>query len=88
MIALKTNTRFPKKAGSRPALEIRFHFVDGSKETFIQANAETANVILHRIDPFERKVQHPLSRGRSRGAQFPELHRLHGLSGATKQIQN
>jgi len=40
MIALATNTRSPKKAGSRPALEIRFHFVDGSKEIFIQANAK------------------------------------------------
>jgi len=45
MIALKTNTRSPKKAGRRPALEIRFHFVDGSKETFIQANTETAEGI-------------------------------------------
>src|SRR6266446_4063304 len=51
MIALGTNTRSPKKAGSRPALEIRCHFVDGSKEIFIQANPETAIVILRRINP-------------------------------------
>jgi len=34
----------------RPALEIRFQFVDGSKETFIQARAGAAEVILRRID--------------------------------------
>ena len=34
----------------RPALEIRIQFVDGSKETFIQAKAEAAELILHRLD--------------------------------------
>jgi hypothetical protein len=45
MIALTTNTRSPKKAGRRPALEIRFHFVDGPKQTFTEANPETVGGI-------------------------------------------
>ncbi|MEY2394171.1 MAG: hypothetical protein QOF94_516, partial [Acidobacteriaceae bacterium] len=45
MIAVETNTRSPRKTSSRPALEIRFHFVDGSSKTFIQPDAEAAEVI-------------------------------------------
>jgi hypothetical protein len=45
MTAIEINTRTPAKRGSHPALEIRFHFVDGSRETFTQPNAETAEVI-------------------------------------------
>ena len=45
MIAFETNTRSPGKTSSRPALEIRFQFVDGSSETFIQPDAEAAEAI-------------------------------------------
>ena len=37
--------------GSRPALEIRFQFVDGSEETFIQPDAERAENVLRGINP-------------------------------------
>src|SRR5258708_35814764 len=50
MIAIETNTRSPSKTSSRPALEIRFQFVDGSNETFIQPDAEAAEVIRQRIN--------------------------------------
>ncbi len=50
MIAIETNTRSPRKTSSRPALEIRFHFMDGSSETFIQPNAEAAEVIRQRAN--------------------------------------
>jgi hypothetical protein len=52
MIAIETNTRFPKKTSSRPALEIRFQFVDGSSETFIQHDAKRAEAIQQRLNPF------------------------------------
>src|SRR5882762_11329017 len=45
MNAVEPNTQSPEKRSSRPALEIRFQFVDGSGETFIQPNAEAAEVI-------------------------------------------
>jgi len=51
MIALKINTRSPKKGSSRPALEIHIHFADGSKETFVQPHAEMAESILQQINP-------------------------------------
>src|SRR5258707_14369766 len=50
MIAIQTNTRSSRKTNSRPALEIRFHFVDGSKETFIPANSEAAEAIRDRFN--------------------------------------
>ncbi len=50
MIAIETNTRSPSKTSSRPALEIRFQFVDGSSETFIQPDAEAAEVIRQRMN--------------------------------------
>src|SRR6266850_3506075 len=50
MIAIETNTRSPRKTSSRPALEIRFRFMDGSSETFIQPNAEAAEVIRQRAN--------------------------------------
>ena len=50
MNAIETNTRSPRKASSRPALEIRFQFVDGSSETFIQPDAGAAEVIRRRAD--------------------------------------
>src|SRR5882724_10107720 len=50
MNAIETNTPFSKREISRPALEIRFHFVDGSKQTFIQPKAEAAEFIRQRAD--------------------------------------
>jgi hypothetical protein len=50
MNVIEMNTLAPKRAGTRPALEIRFHFVDGSKETFIQTDAEAAEAIRHQIN--------------------------------------
>ena len=51
MITVETNTRAPAKwSSSGPALEIRFHFVDGSKETFIQPNPEVAEGIRNQIN--------------------------------------
>jgi len=50
MITVETNTRAPAKSSSRPALEIRFQFVDSSSETFIQPNAEAAEVIRQRAN--------------------------------------
>jgi len=50
MIALETNTRAPAKRSSRPALEIRLHFVDGSRDTFVQHDAEAAEMIRQRTN--------------------------------------
>jgi hypothetical protein len=50
MITIETNTRSSRKTSSHSTLEIRFHFVDGSKETFTQANAEAAEAIRRRAD--------------------------------------
>ena len=50
MIAIEADTRSPRKTNSRPSLEIRFHFVDGSNQTFIQPDAEAAEVIRQRAD--------------------------------------
>ena len=51
MIALEINARSPKRRSSRPALEIRIHLADGSKEIFVQADADIAEGILHQIIP-------------------------------------
>ena len=51
MIALEINTRSPKKRSSRPALEIRIHFADGSKEIFVQPDTEISEGILQQINP-------------------------------------
>jgi hypothetical protein len=50
MIALETNTRAPAKKSSRPALEIRLQFVDGSQDTFVQHDAEGAEMIRQRTN--------------------------------------
>ena len=50
MIAIETNTRSPESKSRRSALEIRFQFVDGSKETFIPANSEAAEALRDRIN--------------------------------------
>ena len=51
MIALEINARSPKKRSSRPALEIRIHLADGSKEIFVQPDAEISESILQQINP-------------------------------------
>jgi len=51
MIAFETNVGSPEVKGSRPALGIRFQFVDGSEETFIQPVAERAENVLRSINP-------------------------------------
>ena len=51
MIAPEINTCSPKNGSSRPALEIRIHFTDGSKEFFVQPNVEMAENILQQINP-------------------------------------
>jgi hypothetical protein len=52
MTLIETNIRSPKIAASRPALKIRFQFVDGSGETFVQPDAGKAKRILQQIVPF------------------------------------
>lgn len=51
MIALEINTRSPKRRSSRPALEIRIHLADGSKEIFVQDDVEIAESSLQQINP-------------------------------------
>jgi hypothetical protein len=51
MIAFEINTRSPKKVSISPALEIRIHFVDGSKEIFVQPDADISESILQQIIP-------------------------------------
>lgn len=51
MIALENNARFPKRRSIRPALKIRLQLVDGSEETFIQRDQETAEGIRQQINP-------------------------------------
>ncbi len=51
MIALEFNTRSPRRVSIRPALEIRIHFADGSRETFVQPDIEMAENILQQINP-------------------------------------
>ncbi|HXI69970.1 MAG TPA: hypothetical protein VNN22_06385 [Verrucomicrobiae bacterium] len=51
MITLEINTRSPKQGNSRPALEIRIHFADGSRETFVQPDPEISERILQQINP-------------------------------------
>jgi hypothetical protein len=50
MNVIKVNTRAPKTASARPALEIRFHLADGSKETFVQTDAKIAELTRQRIN--------------------------------------
>ena len=51
MIALEINKRSPKRESRRRALEICIHLTDGSNETFIQPDAETADNILRQTNP-------------------------------------
>ena len=48
MIALEINMRDPKTRRGSPAMEIRFHFADGSKEMFIHS-AKDAAALQRRI---------------------------------------
>jgi hypothetical protein len=51
MIAFETNLSSLEMINSRPALEIRFQFVDGTEETFIQNDAERTENFLRVINP-------------------------------------
>jgi hypothetical protein len=51
MNLVETNIRSSEMCRARPVLEIRFEFVDGTKETFIQNDAETAKSTLRQINP-------------------------------------
>ena len=51
MNAIENEERALETATRRPALEIRFHFVDGSRRIFTQPAAGEANGILRRINP-------------------------------------
>jgi hypothetical protein len=51
MNAVKDNKRVLESRTNGLALEIRFHFVGGSRQIFTQTNAEAANGILRRINP-------------------------------------
>ena len=50
MNTLKNNGNVHGLGTLRPALEIRFHFVDGSRKIFTQSNAEAADRILRGIN--------------------------------------
>jgi hypothetical protein len=50
MNAIELNSPAPKRADTRASLEVRFHFVDGSQETFVQNDTEIAEEIRHRIN--------------------------------------
>lgn len=51
MIGVETNLRLCELTNDRPALEIRFQFVDGSQGAFIQPDAEKAADVLKIINP-------------------------------------
>src|SRR6267142_1788551 len=51
MNAIANETASLELNSIRPALEVRFQFVDGSKKTFIQRNTETAEDIRRQINP-------------------------------------
>jgi hypothetical protein len=54
MIAVETKTIAPKTSRSSlpTTLEIRFQFVDGSAETFVQSDGKQSENILNAINPF------------------------------------
>jgi len=51
MIAMEANISRPRRTSVRPALEIRFQFVEGTEETFVQSDPEIAQKILMGISP-------------------------------------
>src|SRR6266404_8585138 len=50
MHVIETCTRAPAERSNHPLLEIRFHFVDGSEETFVQTDSEAAETTRQRIN--------------------------------------
>src|SRR5260221_7516552 len=50
MIAIENNQGIPEMRRRPTALEVRFHFVDGSKETFVQADARAAEAVRDQIN--------------------------------------
>ena len=51
MNAIENKIKIPETRKPRPALEIRFQFVDGSEESFIQPDPERAANFLRGINP-------------------------------------
>ena len=51
MNTIENNTGSLQMKRGRPALEVSFHFVDGSQRVFIQRDTETAEAIRQRINP-------------------------------------
>jgi hypothetical protein len=51
MIAVETNIGNPENRSSRPALEIRFEFMGGSQESFIQSDPERAENLIKSLNP-------------------------------------
>ena len=51
MTTIETKPRFAENEGARPAVEIRFYFVDGSQQTFFQNDPEVAEAIKNQIHP-------------------------------------
>jgi hypothetical protein len=50
MNTIETDTWAAKESGNRSALEIRFHFADGSTETFLQNDPEAAKATLQHVN--------------------------------------
>lgn len=51
MVKMEANVRTARRTFLRPALEIRFQFVEGSEEIYIQSNPGIAATILNGISP-------------------------------------
>ena len=54
MIANENNAEISELKIGRPSLDIQFHFVDGSKKAFVQANPKATDTVLHQINPGEQ----------------------------------
>jgi hypothetical protein len=54
MIANENNTGISEFKIGRPSLEIRLHFVDGSKKALVRAKPNATDAILHQINPGEQ----------------------------------
>jgi hypothetical protein len=51
MVKMEANIRTARRTSLRPALEIRFQFVEGSQETYVQSDPGIAAKILNEISP-------------------------------------
>ena len=51
MNAIEDKSGALKQNGVGPAMEVRFHFVDGSRKTFVQYDGERAETTLQQIKP-------------------------------------